>query len=243
MTEVVVNYISILSTIMTVIFAIAVFNRYRQRKGTHLLLWGIGLVFYGLGTLTEVILSITFSEFALKLWYLSGAMLTAAWLGQGTVHLLVRKRGVASTLTIILVIVSVVAAILVFSAPLTPAAADYNTNLPASEQYKEIMTRSSLTIVLTILLNIYGTIALVGGAIYSAFLFWRKKVLLNRMVGNILIATGAMMPAIGGTFVQAGLVDWLYLSEFIGVILMYAGFMQATAQQPVANPRATVPIP
>jgi len=86
-----------------------------------------------------------------------------------------------------------------------------------------------------------GTITLVGGAIYSAYLFWRKKVLLNRMVGNILIAAGAMMPAIGGTFVQAGLVDWLYLSEFIGVILMYAGFMQATAQQPVANPRAAVP--
>jgi len=238
-----VNYISILSTIVTAIFAIAVFNRYRQRKGTHLLLWGIGLVFYGLGTLTEVILSITFSEFALKVWYLSGAMLTAAWLGQGTVHLLVRKRGVASALTTILLIVSVVAAILVFTAPLYPAAADYNTSLPASEQYKEIMTRNSLTIILTILLNIYGTITLVGGAIYSAFLFWRKKVLLNRMVGNILIAAGAMMPAIGGTFVQAGLVDWLYLSEFLGVILMYAGFMQATAQQPVANPRAAVPAP
>jgi hypothetical protein len=237
------NYISILSTIVTSIFAIAVFNRYRRRKGTHLLLWGIGLVFYGLGTLTEVILSITFSEFALKLWYLSGAMLTAAWLGQGTLHLLVRKRGVASTLTIILTIVSVVAAILVFSAPLTPAAATYDTSLPASEQYKEIMTRNSLTIALTILLNIYGTITLVGGAIYSAYLFWRKKVLLNRVVGNILIAAGAMMPAIGGTFVQAGLVDWLYLSEFIGVILMYAGFMQATAQQPVANPRSTVPAP
>lgn len=232
------NYISILSTLITAIFAIAVFNRYRQRKGTHLLLWGIGLVFYGLGTLTEVILSITFSELALKVWYLSGAMLTAAWLGQGTLHLLVRKRGIASTLTIILVIVSVVAAILVFSAPLTPAAAAYDTGRPASEQYKEIMTRNSLTIALTILLNIYGTITLVGGAIYSAYLFWRKKVLLNRMIGNILIAAGALMPAIGGTFVQAGLVDWLYLSELIGVILMYAGFMQATARQPLAETKA-----
>lgn len=237
------NYISILSTIVTVIFAIAVFNRYRKRKGTHLLLWGIGLVFYGLGTFTEVVLSITFNELALKVWYLSGAMLTAAWLGQGTLHLLVRKRGIASTLTIILLIVSVLAAILVFTTPLTPAAAAYDTGRPASEQYKEIMTRNSLTIALTILLNIYGTITLVGGAIYSAYLFWRKRVLLNRMAGNILIAAGALMPAIGGTFVQAGLVDWLYLSEFLGVILMYAGFMQATARQPVAEPGPAVTAP
>ena len=233
------NYISILSTIITFVFAVAVFNRYRQRKGTHLLLWGIGLVFYGLGTLTEVILSFTFSELALKVWYLTGAMLTAAWLGQGTVHLLVRKRGVASALTVVLAVVSILAAVLVFAAPLTPAAAEYNPAEPASAQYKEIMTRSGLIILLTILLNLYGTVTLVGGALYSAFLFWRKKVLFNRMLGNILIAAGALMPAIGGTFVKAGLVDWLYLSEFIGVILMYIGFIQATAR-PVTESKPAV---
>lgn len=229
------HYISILSTIISFAFAASVFNRYRQRRGTHLLLWGIGLVFYGLGTLTEVVLSFTFSELALKTWYLSGAMLTAAWLGQGTVHLLVRKRGVASSLTAVLIAVSILSAILVFSAPLTSAATSYDPSVPISTQYKEIMTRSSLILVLTILLNIYGTVTLVGGAIYSAYLFWRKKVLLNRVVGNILIAAGAMMPAMGGTFIQAGLVDWLYLSEFLGVILMYLGFMQATASRAVES--------
>jgi hypothetical protein len=170
------HYISILSTIISFAFAASVFNRYRQRKGTHLLLWGIGLVFYGLGTLTEVVLSFTFSELALKTWYLSGAMLTAAWLGQGTVHLLVRRRGVASSLTVVLIAVSILSAILVFSAPLTSVAASYDPSVPISSQYKEIMTRSSLIIVLTILLNIYGTVTLVGGAIYSAYLFWRKTV-------------------------------------------------------------------
>ncbi len=223
------HYLSIFSTIITFAFAVSVFTRYRGRGGTHLLLWGIGLVFYGLGTLTEVILSFTFSELALRLWYLTGAMLTAAWLGQGTVHLLIRRRGVASSLMIILTIVSVLAAVLVFITPMTPAAAAYDPGVPASTQYKEIMARSSLTIALTVLLNLYGTITLVGGAIYSAYLFWRKKVLLNRVVGNILIAAGALLPATGGTFIQAGLVDWLYLSELLGVILMYAGFIQATA--------------
>jgi hypothetical protein len=88
---------------------------------------------------------------------------------------------------------------------------------------------------LTILLNTYGTITLVGGAIYSAYIFWRKRVLFNRMLGNILIAIGALMPAIGGSFVGMGLPDFLFLSEFLGAILMYIGFLQATATVPVKN--------
>jgi hypothetical protein len=227
------HYISILSTIMTFIFAAAVFNRYRYKKGNHLLMWGIGLIFYGLGTLTEVLLSFSFSGWALKIWYLSGAMLTAAWLGQGTIFLLIRKRGVAQTLAIILGLVSIGAFILIMVAPITAAAADFVTSQPVSAQYQQILERSGLITLLTILLNIYGTIALVGGAIYSAFLFWRKKVLINRVLGNILIAAGALMPAMAGSFIKAGLVDWLYVSEFLGVLLMYAGFLQATATKPV----------
>ena len=227
------HYISILSTITTFIFAAAVFNRYRYKKGNHLLMWGIGLVFYGLGTLTEVILTFTFSQVALKIWYLSGAMLTAAWLGQGTIFLLVRKRGVAQTLAIILALVSLGAFILVMAAPITSAAADFVTSQPVSAQYQQILERSGLITLLTILLNIYGTIALVGGAIYSAYLFWRKKVLINRVMGNILIAAGALLPAMAGSFIKAGLADWLYVSEFLGVLLMYAGFLQATVSKPV----------
>jgi hypothetical protein len=48
------------------------------------------------------------------------------------------------------------------------------------------------------------------------------------MLGNILIAAGALMPAIGGSFLKAGLADMLYASEFLGVILMYAGFLVTT---------------
>lgn len=236
------HYISILSTVVTFVFALAVFTRYRRRGGTHLLLWGVGLVLFGLGTLTEAIMAFQFHPLALKVWYLCGAMLTAAWLGQGTVHLLVRKRGVASTLTVILGIVSLAAIILVLVAPVTSAAASYDVSQPASIQYKDILTRSAPVIILTILLNIYGTIGLVGGAIYSAFLFWRKKVLINRVLGNLFIAAGALMPAMAGSFVKAGLVDWLYLSEFVGVVLMYIGFIQATSHRTVTEPGA-VPAP
>ena len=233
------HYIPMLSTIVTFIFAVAVFNRYRNKKGTHLLLWGIGLIFYGLGTLSEVILGFTFSPLMLKIWYLTGAMLTAAWLGQGTVHLLVRKQRVATTFTLILTVVSLIATALILFAPLTPAAASYDVAQPISTQYKEILVRSGIVTLLTILLNIYGTIGLVGGAIYSAWLFWRKRVLFNRVLGNVLIATGALMPAMAGSFLKAGLVDWLYVSELLGVIIMYSGFVLATTSPALASKPVT----
>jgi hypothetical protein len=124
-----------LSTLVTFAFTAAVFNRYRQRGGIYLLFWAIGLFLYGLGTLSEVVLSLTYNAFVLKLWYLTGAMLTAAWLGTGTLHLLIRKGNTAQILTGILAAVSVLALVLVFAAPVNSAA--YEVTRPVSEQYKD----------------------------------------------------------------------------------------------------------
>ncbi len=222
------HYIPVLSTLVIFAFAVAVFRRFLFRHGPHLMLWSIGLLFFGIGTLAEVWLAFSFNGIILKLWYLSGAMLTAAWLGQGTVHLLVRKRGVAWTLTGILAAVSLLAAYLALSAPLTAAASSYNTTQAISSQYQDILTRGGLTIALTIILNSYGTLTLVGGAIYSAIIFFRKHILFDRMIGNVLIAIGGIAPALAGSFVSMGLPDLLYLSELIGAILMYIGFVEAT---------------
>lgn len=227
------HYIPILSTLVSFAFAVAVLNRYRVRKGAHLLFWGIGLILYGLGTLSEVILGFAFNALVLKIWYLSGAMLTAAWLGQGTIFLLVRRSSVATGLALFLVVLSLASLALILAAPVSGAAAAYDISQPISGQYKEILSRSGAIIALTIFLNLYGTVGLVGGALYSAYLFWRKRVLADRMVGNILIAAGALMPAMAGSFIKAGLVDWLYLSELIGVVLMYLGFLRATSRSQV----------
>ena len=81
---------------------------------------------------------------------------------------------------------------------------------------------------LTPFFNLYGTVALVGGAAYSSWLFWRKRVLLHRSIGNILIAVGAMLPAFGGTFSRMGISGALYVSEFLGAIFLFLGFLRAT---------------
>src|SRR5436190_16660986 len=109
------NFLPFMATVITLFFAGSVLLRYFQRKGLHLLLWGVGLLLYAAGTFSETYLSLHWSPFLLRVWYLSGAMLTAAWLGQGTIYLLIRKPGVAHVLTAVLAVLSVIALVGVFS--------------------------------------------------------------------------------------------------------------------------------
>jgi len=95
--------------------------------------------------------------------------------------------------------------------------------------------------ILTPFFNSYGLLLLAGGAIYSAYIFLRKRIMPNRVLGNVLIASGALMPAMGGLLSRFGLGGYLYLGELLGAILMFAGFLSATnkpeaAQSPQAQP-------
>jgi hypothetical protein len=88
---------------------------------------------------------------------------------------------------------------------------------------------------LTPFFNLYGTLLLVGGAAYSAWIFWRKRILLHRVIGNVLIATGALLPAFGGAFSRLGIGGALYISELLGAILLFLGFLRATTPVPPGN--------
>jgi hypothetical protein len=81
------------SCVVSFVFAFFVFRRYLKRRGSHLLLWGVGLVMYGIGGFCEAYYgALGWSAFIFRLWYLFGAILVAAWLGQGTVYLLARRK-------------------------------------------------------------------------------------------------------------------------------------------------------
>lgn len=222
------------SSILSFVFAAAVFRRYTQRPGHHhLLVWGLGTVFYGIGGAAEAFTgAFGFNPTVLKIWYLFGAILVAAWLGQGTVFLLARDKWVRLT-TILLTVASVFATLAVIIASVDP------TYQAGAELTGKAFTTTWVRMI-TPFFNIYGTVTLAGGAIYSAWLFWRKRVLPHRMIGNILIATGAMAPAFGGVLNRFAL-PGLYIGEFIGVLLMYVGFLQATATVTQRAATATAP--
>ncbi|MCJ7556702.1 MAG: hypothetical protein MUP90_07285 [Gammaproteobacteria bacterium] len=214
------------ASVISFIFAFIVFKRYLNRRGPHLLLWGIGLIFYGIGGSCEFYYgAFGWSSLIFRLWYLCGAILVAAWLGQGTVYLLAKRR-LANILMVLLTLGSLYAAIRVFTAQLDPTLLTSSVHTGSELSGHAIVTPGIRT--LTPIFNLYGTVTLVGGALYSAWIFWRKRVLLHRTIGNILIAVGALAPAFGGAFSRFGISGALYWGELLGVILLFIGFVRAT---------------
>ena len=237
------------SGIISTIFAVLVFRRYAAhssagRRGPHLLLWGIGMVFYAIGGYCEAYYgAFGWSSLVFRLWYLCGAILVAAWLGQGTVYLLAKRKW-ANALMIVLSLASLYAAIRVFTAQLDPSLMTESVHTGSELSGHAIVTGGVRG--LTPFFNLYGTVTLVGGALYSSWIFWRKRILLHRTIGNILIAVGAMLPAFGGTFSRFGLPNALYLGELLGTILLFAGFIRATTpmkgEQPELEEAAETPV-
>lgn len=226
------TYLPFVSAVVSYIFAFAVLRRYAVGRRPYSLLWGAGLIFYALGTTMEALNGLLgWNPTLFRVWYFSGAMMTAAWLGQGTVYLLAR-RWAAHLLMGLLLLVSIVGLILILQAELDPSKAE------AGQLSGQVIVgptlggvQTPLPRLITPITNIYGTVALVGGAIYSAWIFWRKRVLQNRVIGNILIAVGALSPAWGGTLARLGQPAYLYASELVGAILMFSGFLRATQQE------------
>lgn len=328
-----------LTAVLAAVFASGVVRRWRQNRRPYLLLWAIGIGAFGLGAGAEALFALWgWNGLIFRLYYLCGAILTAAWLGQGTIQLLGRRPWPQISL-IALSLLSLFGIFEVARAELEPAfmsrriggvtslagtsdeellrlagevvatpngalmdawaravaeraRIDYASvatpperipgglrredsavgtasmvavlgleappvvdttatpiyvvagetvrgmiqMLPATEMNGSAIVRgTSIARSITPLFNVYGTLGLAGGAIYSSWLFFRKGALYYRMIGNVLIAAGALAPALGGTLSKAGFPYAIQVSNLIGIVIIYAGFLQAT--------RTDAPIP
>lgn len=216
-----------ISSVLSFILSALILKRYLEKRSLYLLFWGLGMIFYGVGGFCEGFFAgFGWNSFMFRLWYLFGAILVAAWLGQGSVYLLWGKKKISHILTAFLILASLYGTYKVFSATLDPSLM-INSIHTGSELSGHAITTPGVRI-LTPFFNLYGTFTLVGVALWSAVLFFRKRVLLHRTIGSILIALGAIAPAFGGTGSRYGIPNALYIGELIGVILIFAGFLRAT---------------
>lgn len=213
-----------------IVFTVSVLQRFAVRRQAHFLFWGLGLAMFSAGSFAEAYFALFgWSALVFFLWYFFGAALNAGWIGHGTLLLLVRKRW-RNVVTGLLIAGSVVAAFFMFQAMARLDPGQFTEGVAISEQYQQIMPpidQGGTVRLTTPFFNIYGLITLVGGALWSAWLFLRKRVLPNRVLGNVLIAAGALSIGAASTLTRMGYGQLLYLGELTAAVLMYVGFVQA----------------
>jgi hypothetical protein len=233
----IVNYIPILTTVIALSLAVSLARRYRERGGPHLLWWTIGALTYAAGTAVEASVTLFgWHEGLFRAWYITGALLGGAPLAQGAVYLHLPRR-VANTLSVALVTVVVVASVFVLAVPI-------NYDLVEAQRLTGHVMAWPWVRAFSPFINLYAFVFLVGGALKSAVQFWRRRETRLRAEGNALIAIGALLPGIGGSFTRFGYTEVLYVTEFLGIILIYLGYRRAT-RSPVAmeTPAHASPLP
>lgn len=213
-----IHFLPVLTTVVAAFFLFHIFRRYLQKGGTHLLWWSIGVFTYGLGTFLESMVSILGNgPFLNKTWYVAGAILGGYPLAQGSVYLHFSKR-TADLMTAVTVPFVVLASIFVLLSP---------TDLTRLEMFRPGGGALAWQWVrgLTPIVNGYAAIFLIGSAVLSAVRFARSNNGFYRALGNTLIASGAILPGIGGGMAKGGFVEALYIGEFVGIILIFAGYL------------------
>ena len=81
------------TSILALVFALLLLDQWRTRRHGFQLVWAFGMLCYGIGAGAEALAATGgWNETLYRVWYLTGAVWTAAWLGLGTAFLLGRTR-------------------------------------------------------------------------------------------------------------------------------------------------------
>lgn len=214
-----VDYLPIISTGVAVAFTRVLWRHWQtNHSARYLMWWTIGVALFGLGTLTEAVTTLFgWHEPVFRTWYIAGALLGGAPLAQGTVYLLARKQ-TADRLTVWMLTYVVIASTFVIASPIDRAAFEGDRLTGRALDWGWVRLFSPL-------LNTYALVFLVGGAILSAWRYHRRPDRPHtRVRGNVLIAIGALLPGIGGSFTRLGYVEVLYVTELVGLSLIWLGY-------------------
>jgi hypothetical protein len=291
------------STGLSFLFAALVLEQWWQRRHPFQLVWGIGLLFYGIATSTEFLGgAFGWNVTLYRVWYLVGAFFVAAYLGAGTIYLLSKTTfgyfaafaiaagglfslaatsrypgsGTAGVITLgaalavaaalalttglrreaqghvafgALVAGSFVVTALVATAHVSGVVLDPTTHVPVASGFPGYLR------VMSVPFNAGGGLALVLGALYSAYIYMPKKRvapagwgpitiavnlvaslpgaartlfqgrLNSRVPATLLIAIGALIPGTTSSLNRFGITWSFFLGEFVGLVLIFAGFL------------------
>ncbi|HLF68479.1 MAG TPA: hypothetical protein VI503_03975 [Gaiellaceae bacterium] len=192
-------------------------RRFRERRAPELAAWSGALTAYALsaGALAWGAAA-GWSPAAFRVYYLGGALLTAALLGAGSLLLVGRRRVVPVVVAYTGLAVGVALAV--------PVEGISGTAVPEAQDVLELWPAR----ILAIAGNSLGTLAVVAVAVFTAR---------GRPLGNTLIVAGVLVAAFGSGLAGHGVGS---MAPFLAAaaLLLYAGFVLPTRR---ARPRSAPP--
>jgi hypothetical protein len=213
---------AIAASLISAAFAAVVFVRFRMSGRPAFAAWTAGLAIFAAAAGCQAVGEhFGFSAPIFRAFYLLGGVLGVIWLSMGTLFLLAPRR-LAARATAILGIVTVVLAL---DAALVPV--DTSRLDTAAGVLGDAIAHGSLLQLGAVILNILGTLILVGGSAWSAYRLIRDHGGVDRVVCNVLLTAGAFVIAAGFSAAKlaGGSLDTLGVYEAVGIAVMFAGFL------------------
>jgi hypothetical protein len=214
----------LLAAVIALVFAAMLAQRVAHRWRPHEAVWLLALLMYAVAS-GAMFLGVHsgWTASTYRIYWLFGAVLNVPYLAQGEVYLLVRDRRIAHAIFGCLVVLSMIAAAIVWTS--TVHTAELARDLPLGDHaWRESRLPYHLR-----WLSWIGYVALVAGLVWSARAMKGKPELRGRTAGMLGIAAGATIVAIGSG-VGAGLnvVPLFSVSLAVGIAVMFWGFLRVS---------------
>lgn len=215
----------VLTACVTAIFAWGVWQDFSKRKRPYQALWFTSLFVSAVASVSYALAVQFQSPLAFKMYYLGGALLAGAYMGMGSLYLVLSAPWARRVLTI-LVILSVVSTVLVLTASVDPLALEALAGTSGRGVLQPGMWQP-----MVVLHNVFGALAVVGVGFYSVIRGIRRKDAPGFMWGNFLIALGILIVSMAGSAAK-WMPDWdgsFWTAMALGWFVAFVGFRVVTA--------------
>jgi hypothetical protein len=233
------------AALVALALAMSTYERWLAARRPHELAWTVSLVMFFVGAAALWFGATNgWDEATFRVFYLFGAVINVPFLALGTVYLLGDRRR-ADRWTAVVALASAFAAGVVLEAPM-------HGRVPVDRLPRGSEVFGALPRVLAAVASGVGATVVLGGAVWSAWRFWRSRRAApargpaGRLAGaNVLIATGTLVLGAGGLFNSVlDAMEAFAVTLLVGIAFVFAGFLVATSSprpRPIAGDRRAGP--
>ena len=226
------SLLPVAAAFVALLFVLLLGRSFLQRPAGQKAFWAAGFACFGVATVCEAAgQRLGWSPALFRTYYVAGGVLTVGFLGAGSAWLLLPRRG-RDALLGALAVGALAAALSIWLAPVDAQA----LAATASGRPPDNSVLGGHAFLWAVAFNSLGSLALIGGSLYSIA---RRR----RVSANAWIASGAIVVALATGLSRTGDYSLVYLGQLIGIALMFCGFTFAGRKiEPVPARRPDHPL-